>query len=135
MSTKRIEVISRGEGESKILFDNKDIKDVSNYSAGQLIAAGALLCLVGSFPDELSKLNPQAKYGEIRSSASYKFEKFDESRYIVDHMDLNLDFEIDDKYLCEHEAVVKMHQERGCLWTRSLKKGMKINYSFNRITK
>jgi hypothetical protein len=102
------------------------------YSAGQLIAAGALLCLVGSVPDELSKLNNSAKYGEIRSSASYKFEKFDESRYIVDHMDLNLETEIADKYQHEYELVAEGHREKGCLWTGSLKKGIKINYNFTR---
>jgi hypothetical protein len=132
MSPKQIEVIQSVDGKTKILFDGKDIKEMSNYSAGQMISAGALLCLVGSFPDELSKLNSAAKYGEIRSSASYKFEKFDESRYMVEHMDLSLDAEIDDKYQKEHEQVVKMHMEKGCLWTRSLKRGIKINYNFSR---
>jgi outer membrane usher protein FimD/PapC len=134
MSTKRIEVIRKRSGETKILIDNKDIKNVSEYSAGQLIAAGALLCLTGSFPDELTKLNPSAKYGEIRSYASYKFAKFDEARYSVDSMNLNLELEIPDEFLREHEIVAKMHEERGCLWTRSLKKGIKINYNFSRLT-
>lgn len=135
MSTKRIEVIRKQSGETTILFDNKNIKDVTDYSAGQLIAAGALLCVTGSFTDELTELNPSAKYGEIRSSASYKFAKFDETRYCVDSMNLNLELEVPDEYLREHEIVAQGHRERGCLWTRSLKKGIKINYNFRRLEK
>ena len=126
----KIEVIRDEKGESRIIINDKDIKDIKKFESGQLIAAGALLCLTASFEDELSQINPEAKYGEIKASATYKLGKYDDSRFYVDHMDIEVDAKIPDKYINEHKMVVKRHEEHGCLWTRSLKKGFKVNFNF-----
>jgi uncharacterized OsmC-like protein len=137
LSTNKVTVIRKANGDTQILFNNKDMQDMeiknidkSAFSCGRLIAAAALVCLTGSFPDELGKMKPDAKYGEIRASASYTIRKYDSERYIADHMDIELEAEVSDEDLKEHQAVVKRHEEHGCLWTRSLKKGFKINFHF-----
>ena len=137
LSTNKVTVIRKANGDTQILFNNKDmpdieIKDVDNsaFSAGRLIAVAALVCLTGSFPDELRKIKPDAKYGEIKASATYNIGKYDAERYIADHMDIDLEAEVKDDDIEQHKAVVKRHEEDGCLWTRSLKKGFKINNHF-----
>ena len=94
------------------------------------MAAATLSCLVNSFPDELRKMKHDAKYGEIKASASYHLVKYDADRYIADHMDIDLEAKVNDQDMKQHQAVVKRYEEDGCLWTRSLKRGFKINYHF-----
>jgi hypothetical protein len=137
LSTNDVTVIREANGDCKVLFHNKDMPDIeikdadnSTASAGRLMAAAALFCLVNSFPDELRKIKPDAKYGKIKASASYNLMKYDADRYIADHMDIDLEAEVKDDDIERHKAVIKRHEEDGCLWTRSLKRGFKINYHF-----
>ena len=135
MSTNDITVKQNVNGDYEIHFNCKDMQDFeirdgdkSAFSPGRLIAAAALICLTGSLSSEMSKMKPDAKYGEIRAHATYKLGKDDAGRYSADQMDLFLEADVDEKDLVEHQALVKMFEEHGCVWTRSLKKGFKINY-------
>ena len=137
LSTNNVTLVRKANGDCTIKFNNKDMEDIeiknadkSAFSPGRLIAAAALFCLAESFPDELGKVRPDAKYGEIRASATYNIVKYDERRYIADHMDIDLEADVMDEDREEHKTVVERHMEHGCLWTRSLKKGFMVNYHF-----
>ena len=128
----KIEVINKN-GENQILVNDIEVKEVKQLtSAGHYIAIGALLCLIPSFPDELSKINSKAKYGEIRGLANYRLGKYGDTRFKVDHMDIEIHAEIADEYLKDHELVAQRHIDHGCLWTRSMKKGIPINLHVKR---
>jgi hypothetical protein len=122
-------------GDYEVHFNCKDMQDFeikdgdnSAFSPGRLIASAALICLTGSLQSELAKKKPGSKYGEIRGRATYKLVKDEAGLYAENQMDLFLDVVVDKCDLAEHQALVKMFMEHGCVWTRSLKKRFAINY-------
>ena len=138
MSPNEIKLKRVGEGTYEVPFDYGVMENIfvdnwweNDWSNGRLIAAGALICISGSMEYELDVLKKGARFESLESSLRWRYGKDESGRRIVEAMTINIDVGVPEEIRQEFPEVVKEHMDHGCTWTRSLKKGIKVEININ----
>jgi len=128
-------------GDLKIKFNNVTMEDLTIKKSGvpkekmggearQLLAASLAECLCSTFIYLLDWARVDLK--GFQADAEVITEKDEEGRLCVDNINVNINIRIQK----DEETVRKVKRaetllERGCLMSRSLKRGIKVNYAIN----
>ncbi len=138
MSPNEVKLTRVGEGSYDIPIDfgqNKDIEIrnwwVTDFNNSMHIAAGVLNCITSSFEWELNELKKDARYKELDSAISWKHGKDESGRNIIKSMTIDVNMKVPEELRSEHLKVVDEHENHGCMWTRSLKRGIDIKLNIN----
>jgi len=133
MSPNEVKLKRVGEGTYEMPFNIEAMEDIkvdnwweNRFSNSHLMAAAALNCISSSMEYELDALKKDARYGSLDSSLRWRYGKDESGRRIIDAMTININVDVPEELGSEFSKVVKEHMDHGCMLTRSLKKGIKI---------
>lgn len=96
----------------------------------KLLAASLAYCMTGWLFTLLKKT--RVDVGALRSKAEVTISKDESGRDFVDQIELQIELEVSDEDLNAFERC-KAIAERGCLITRSLRRGVKVTHSISRM--
>ena len=138
MSPNEVKLTRVGEGSYNIPLDygqNQDI-EISNwwetdFSNSKHIAAGVLNCITSSFEWELNALKEGARYTALDSKIRWRYGKDGSGRRLIESMTIDINLKVPEELRSEHGKVVDEHNNHGCTWTRSLKKGIDVKLNIN----
>ena len=138
MSPNEVKLTRVGEGSYDIPFDYGQMKDIeirnwweTDFSNAKHIAAGVLNCITSSFEWELDALMKGARYSELNSKIRWRHGKDESGRRIIESMTIDINLDVPEELRSEHLKVVDEHENHGCTWTRSLKRGIEIKLNIN----
>ena len=137
----KIELERLENGDLLIKFNSETMSDLTVKKAGvpkeemggearQLLAASLAECMCSTF---ISLLDwTRLKYKKLHAIVTAFTEKDENGRLCVDRIDVNINVEIPN----DEESVKRFRRaqnlfKRGCLISRSLERGIKVNYEIN----
>lgn len=141
-SSLKVNLEKVDQGDLKITFDSPTMNDLLIKKSGipreqmggearQLLAASISECLCSTLISllEWSRVNVR----KFLAQAEVVSGKDEEGRLCVDTININIDVEVseDKETLKRFERALTLFG-RGCLMSRSLKRGIKVNYSVNK---
>lgn len=122
--------LAHGAVDDFVIAGSRVSPDQMGGISRKLLAASLTYCMTGWFFTLLKKT--RVDFGALRSKAEVTMTKDESGRDFVDQIDLQIQVEVSDEDLNAFERC-KAIVERGCLITRSLKKGVKVTHTISRM--
>ena len=131
----RVEVV--GDNDYRIIFDHDALKDIDialsklpeERKAGAeraFIVAPITTCMAGSI-NYMLRAN-EVKVNGISALSSVHMDKNEKDEVVVDGINIEVIVDVPEEDTDALEHCISMF-EKGCLATRSMKRGIKVNYS------
>jgi len=137
----KIELERLENGDLLIKFNSETMRDITVKKTGvpkgkvggearQLLAASLAECMCSTF---ISLLDwTRLKYGKLRAVVTAFTEKDEKGRLCVSRIDVNINVEIpEDEESAKRFKRAENLFKRGCLMSRSLERGIKVNYEIH----
>jgi len=136
-----IELEQPKDGDLLIKFNSETMKDLivrktdiprekMGGEARQLLAASLAECMCSTLTSLLEWA--RVKYRKLHATVTVSTEKDDEGRLCVDRIDVNMEVDIPkDEDSEKRFRRVENLFKRGCLMSRSLERGIRINYKID----
>jgi len=140
-SEVKIEVEQPRNGDMLIKFSSETMDNLIVKKAGvpkekmggearELLAASLAECMCSTFVSLLEWA--RLEYGKLHATVTAFTDKDEVGRLCVDRIDVNIDVEVpDDEESRKRFRRVENLFKRGCLMSRSLERGIKVNYKLD----
>jgi len=122
--------LAHGAIDDLVIAGSRVSPDQMEGISRKLLAASLTYCMTGWLFTLLKKT--RVDVGALRSKAEVTMAKDESGRDFVDQIDLQIEVEVSNEDLNAFERCTAI-VERGCLITRSLRKGVKVTHSISRI--